>query len=297
MIGSHYLYFLRHNLESRLWKRRKPLLAGVKLTHRCNLQCRVCPFWKLDNVDMSLALARKALDELYDAGVRLVIFEGGEPLLWRDGAYTLSDLVDETRERFFSVGVTTNGTLPIEVPSDIVWVSVDGLAESHNRNRGPVFDRVMSNIASSSHPNIHANVTINGWNWQEMPELVPYLAERVKGITVQFYYPYEGTDDQSLSDDERRQVIEQLIALKREGYPLSDSVPALRALMNGTWRCHPWLIANVEPDGSVVYGCYLKNRAAINCKDCGFAAHTELSLAYDWNPAAIGAGRRIFGFR
>jgi MoaA/NifB/PqqE/SkfB family radical SAM enzyme len=193
--------------------------------------------------------------------------------------------------------VTTNGTLPIDVPADIVWVSVDGLAESHNRVRGPVFDRVMANIAASTHPNIFANVTINGLNWEEIPELVRFLAGRVSGITVQFYYPYEGTEDLSVTGDQRRWVLQELIALKRAGYPLADSVPALRALMDNSWRCHPWLLANVEPDGSVEYGCYLRNRAEISCEKCGFAAHTELSLAYDWNLAAIAAGRKVFGFR
>jgi hypothetical protein len=44
------------------------------------------------------------------------------------------------------VGVTTNGTLPIDIDSDIVWVSIDGLKETHNRIRGDCFDRVVENI-------------------------------------------------------------------------------------------------------------------------------------------------------
>ena len=297
LIGGDYLYFLRHNLESRLLGKRRPLLAGFKLTHRCNLSCAVCPFWKLDEGHMSFAQARQALDTLFHAGVRLVIFEGGEPFLWRDGSHRLADLVTEARKRFFCVGVTTNGTLPIDAPADVIWVSVDGLRETHNRNRGPCFDRVIDNIAASSHPNVFANITINRLNWREMPDLVRFLADRVKGITVQFYYPYEGTEDLSLGAEDRVAVLEELIALKNDGYPLADSVPALRSLMHNTWRCHPWLIANVEPDGTVHFGCYLRNRAEISCEKCGFAAHTELSLAYDWSLPAIAAGRRIFGFR
>ena len=297
MIGGHYLYFLRHNLASRLLGRRRPLLAGFKLTHRCNLHCAACPFWRQEGEDMSFARARRALDELYDAGVRLVIFEGGEPFLWRDGDYRLADVVKAAQQRFFCVGVTTNGTLPLDVPADVVWVSVDGLAETHDRNRGPSFERAMAHIAASSHPKVFANVTINRLNWREMPELVRFLAERVKGITIQFYYPYEGTEDLSLGRAERRGVLEELIALKRAGYPVADSIPALKALMDNSWNCHPWLIANVEPDGAVNCGCYLKNRAEISCQQCGFAAHVEVSLAYDWNLAAIAAGREIFGFR
>ena len=42
---------------------------------------------------------------MHDLGVRILIIEGGEPFLWRDGAYSLADVVDEAKKLFFSVGV------------------------------------------------------------------------------------------------------------------------------------------------------------------------------------------------
>jgi len=297
MIGSQYLYFLGHNLESRLLGRRRPLLASVKLTYDCNLRCCGCPFWKMDGPSMLFDTACHTLDTLYASGVRLVIFEGGEPFLWYDGRHRLKDVVQYARKRFFSVGVTTNGTMPIDVPADNVWVSVDGLADTHNRNRGPVFDRVMSNLSAAVDTNVLANVTVNSLNCHEIPDLVRYLDGRVSGITVQFYYPYEHTEDLSVSTEERVTVLDQLIELKRDGYPIVDSVPALRHLKCNTWRCHPWLVTNAEPDGSINQGCYLEHRTKASCDLCGFAAHVEISLAYDWNLAAIAAGSRIFGFR
>jgi MoaA/NifB/PqqE/SkfB family radical SAM enzyme len=292
---SHYLYFARHNLESHLLGRRKPLLTGFKLTDRCNLRCRVCPFWKRETPEMTLAQVQDVLDRLYREGVRLLILEGGEPFLWHDGSYGLEDIVTLAKERFFFTGVVTNGIIPIETQADAVWVSVDGLRESHNYNRGPTFDKVIEHIEAARHPKLFASVTINARNWQDIPELVYFLTGKVKGITIQFYYPYEGTEDLYLPVDKRRKVLDQLIQLKREGYPVSDSIPALQALRDNTWHCAPWLISSVEPDGQITYGCYLKNRAAVNCTRCGFAAHTEISMAYRWNLAAIRAGIEIFG--
>jgi MoaA/NifB/PqqE/SkfB family radical SAM enzyme len=299
MAGGQYVHFLVHNLACRLAGRCRPLLGGVKLTHACNLRCRACPFWKMGGPPIGLVELRRSLDDLYAIGVRLLIFEGGEPLLWRDAEYKLADILreEQAKRRFFSLGVTTNGTLPLDVPADIVWVSVDGLQPTHDCLRGPVFDKVIANIEASSHPRLLAHVTVNTWNCGELPELVRYLGERVRGITVQFYYPYEGTEDLSLSRDQRQSAVETLIALKHKGYPLLNSVAALRALVDNTWACHPWLLANVEPDGSLTQGCYLTNRSAISCERCGFSAHVELSLAYDWNPQAIVAGSRVFGFR
>jgi len=91
-------------------------------------------------------------------------------------------------------------------------------------------------------------------------------------------------------------VLEQLIELKKQGYPLLDSLPVLEALKKNTWKCHDWLIADVEPDGTINYGCYLKNRSEVDCSKCGFAAHAELSLAYEGDLRAINAGRLVFGF-
>jgi MoaA/NifB/PqqE/SkfB family radical SAM enzyme len=297
MLRGDYLYFLKHNLKSRLLGWREPLLAGLKVTHHCNLHCRACPFWKKDGSGITFHQAQGAMRQLHEEGVRLLVLEGGEPFLWRDGEHTLVDIVAEARRLFFCVGITTNGTLPLESQADILWVSIDGLRENHNYNRGPIFDKMIANIEASSHPKLFANITINRRNWQEVPELVKFLAPKVKGITIQFYYPYEGTEDFFLPFPERRKVLDQLIALKNEGYPVSDSVSALEALKDNSWLCHPWLIASVEPDGTITHGCYLRNRAQISCANCGFAAHAEISLAYNWNWKAIKAGGEIFGFR
>jgi MoaA/NifB/PqqE/SkfB family radical SAM enzyme len=194
------------------------------------------------------------------------------------------------------VGITTNGSLRLESPADILWVSVDGFRETHDDLRGAgTFDRAMANIEASSHPRLYANVTINRKNADEIPDLVRFLSDRVAGVTIQFYYPYEGTEDLWLERDGRRRVLDQLISLKRGGLPVLDSVAALRHLRDNTWRCHPWLVASVDPDGELTQGCYLLNRAHVACQKCGFAAHVELSMAYDFHLGAIRAGLQVFG--
>jgi len=299
MIGSHYCYFVRHNLACRLGNKRAPLLAGFKVTHRCNLRCRACPFWRRQTEDIPFDRAVDVMDRLFEAGARLLIFEGGEPFLWQDGNRSLNDLVLEAKKRFFSVGITTNGTLPLETPADIVWVSIDGLRETHNLNRGLTFDKVMDHIRTSTHDKILANITISRLNVDELPELVPFLSDipQIKGITIQFYYPYNDSEDLSISQTQRVQALDQLIRQKRAGYAILDSIAVLEALKDNSWECHDWLIADAEPDGAINLGCYLKNRADIDCRQCGFAAHAELSLAFDGNLSAINTGRMVFGFR
>lgn len=296
MIGGQVLPFTAHMARARLFGIRRPLLNGFKLTYRCNLNCAACPFWRHPRPDVPYDVAVAAMDQLRADGVRLLILEGGEPFLWRDGPKRLEDLVVEAKRRFFSVSVVTNGTLPIETDADIVWVSMDGLRETHNALRGNSFDRAVANVRASAHPKIFANITISARNWQEVPDLVRFLSDLTKGITIQFYYPFEGTDNLMLSTEQRDWALDQLMALKREGYPVLNSYATLRRLKRNTWRCHPWLISTTEPDGTITHGCYLRNRAAIHCEYCGFAAHAEISLAYDFNLQAIRAGQQIFGF-
>jgi MoaA/NifB/PqqE/SkfB family radical SAM enzyme len=232
---------------------------------------------------------------LHNDGVRLLILEGGEPFVWRDEAHGLSDIVAVARKLFFSVGVTTNGTFPLETEADIVWVSIDGLKRTHDRLRGGSFDTAVTHIENSKHPRVFAHVTINSINAVEIPALIRFLAPRVKGITIQFHYPYEGDGDRLfLPLGSRRKVLDEIIALKREGLPLANTYACLKALRENRWRCRPWMIASVDPDGTITYGCYLKNRAVIACEKCGFSAHTEISLAYGGGFESMRLGNRVF---
>jgi len=276
--------------------RKRPLLGGVKLTYDCNLACLHCPFRKREKESLSFPQAVSSLKALKEWGVRIVIIEGGEPFLWRDGSFGLDDVVGAAVELFFSVGVTTNGTFPIETKANIVWTSVDGMQETHDQIRGKSFEKIMHNIAVSSHPKIYAHITINSLNWQEIPELAEFLALKVKGITIQFHYPYdEVSDELFLPFDRRRAVLDDLIELKRKGLPLADSFACLKALRDNKWKCRPWMIASVDPNGKMTHGCYVKDRGKISCERCGFSAHTEISLAYGGALGSILAGKRIFG--
>jgi len=287
-------YLLSYYLGS-LVGRKGPLLGGMKLTHNCNLTCVHCPFWKREKASLSYPQAVSSLRALHELGVRIIIFEGGEPFLWEDGRYRLGDVVSEARKLFFSVGVTTNGTFPIEIDSDNVWVSIDGMKETHDRIRGMSFERIVANVEASSHPRIYAHMTINSINAEEIPQLVEFLAPRVRGITIQFHYPYEEVADELfLPFDRRRAVLDDLIRLKRQGLPLADSYACLEALKENRWKCRPWMIASVDPTGRLTHGCYVKDRGEISCERCGFSAHTEISLAYSGVLGSILVGGRMF---
>ncbi len=287
-------------LRTRLLGQHIPLIASFKLTYRCNLACAACPFHRRSGMPgshMSRDQALRSLAALKDMGCRIVVFEGGEPLLWRDGAYTFSDLVHEARKRFLCVGATTNGTLPLSVPTDVLWVSVDGLKDTHDRLRSRSFDALMDNVRRSTHPKLFVHYTLNARNWRDFPAAADMLCsmKQVRGITVQLFYPYnQGEEDLRLSLGDRSDALRLVLELKQKGYPIRNSGWGLASMVHNTWRCYDWLLVNVEPDAGITAGCYVKNRGTIVCSECGFTPVAEASGALSLRPGPLASGWKIF---
>jgi len=286
--------------RTKVLKQKVPLLANFKLLYRCNLSCRMCPYHLRKNEVnscISFDSAIKVIDHLKKLGCQIIVFEGGEPLLWKDGSHTFSDLISYAKEKFLCTAVTTNGTFPLNIPADLVWISLDGTKEVHDRLRNSSFDKVMKNLKNTAHKKIFIHFTANRENQHDMETLFVELNKisSVKGITLQLVYPYnQGEEDLSLSYDERKSVIEKAIKMKKEGIPVLNSTSRLTAMIDNTWKCHDGIIVNADPDASITSGCYVKNRGEISCKECGFSPVAEASGALDLLPGSILAGWKIF---
>ncbi|PNB76817.1 heme d1 biosynthesis radical SAM protein NirJ, partial [Pseudomonas sp. FW305-BF6] len=87
-----------------------------------------------DELDTPAALT--VIDDLHDAGVKVLILSGGEPLL-HDDLFVLSAYA---RTKGFFVALSTNGTLIDEqniaqiraANFDYVGISIDGLEATHD---------------------------------------------------------------------------------------------------------------------------------------------------------------------
>lgn len=275
----------------------KPVLAGYKITHRCNLTCAHCPYWGRSGTELDFQGVLETLHCLRAWGIRILILEGGEPLLWRDPDHTIKDVILAARQLFPVVCVTTNGTVPWgHLPLDRVWVSLDGPPDVHDTIRGKgVFAIALRRVKEEGKGNTFINTTVTCVNLKTIPDLIKMLHGIVAGITIQFYYPYHGLPDPLFVPHESRlPLLAELIRLKQEGYPIANSVGSLNELKREHWSCEDQLLANAEPDGSMFHGCYLKNRASARCSYCGFAAHNEMTLAFQGRVESIITGIRTF---
>jgi MoaA/NifB/PqqE/SkfB family radical SAM enzyme len=284
-------------LKYQLLGKATPVMAGYKITHKCNLKCTHCPYWKRTGTEQGFEEVKATLRQLRQMGVRILILEGGEPLLWRDGDRTFRDVTLAARKLFPSVCITTNGLLPWgDLPLDRAWVSLDGPRAVHDSIRGEgTFSRVLRNLEKQGKGRAFVSTTISTFNASAIPELLATLKDKVEGVTIQFYYPYDGLPDPLfMQPSERAGLVDELISMKRAGYPVANSFLSLNEMKKDVWTCEDKLLANAEPDGTVLHGCYLKNRADSVCAHCGFTAHNELSLAFMGKWDAIRNGMRIF---
>jgi MoaA/NifB/PqqE/SkfB family radical SAM enzyme len=290
-------------VRRKLFRQKIPLFASFKLTYRCNLACSACPFHRRSGEERATITwegAIRALEELKRLGTRIVVFEGGEPFLWRDGNRSLHDLVAYAKGRFLSVAVTTNGTFPLDVAADVIWVSLDGTKAVHDRLRSGSFERVWENLEaagrSSGGPKILAHFTMNRENWRELTPLARMVEglPGVKGLTLQLFYPYgQGESPLALSDEERRMGLELALDLKRS-FPILNSRRCLTGMIANNWPCREDLLANVDPDGLITQGCYVKARGTVDCRCCGFTPVAEASAALALHPGSLLAGWRAY---
>jgi Fe-coproporphyrin III synthase len=297
---NRFAHLLAFFFRSHVMGRDIPLIASFKLTYRCNLTCLPCPFHLLSaraGTHMDWDTACGALDTLTQMGCPIVVFEGGEPLIWTDNTHTFYDLVNYARNKFPCVAATTNGTLSLDCPTDILWVSVDGLRDTHNHLRSNSYDRVMENVKTAKHPKLFIHITLNSLNFRECSDIVRTVSSipTVKGITLQLFYPYnQGEESLALTGEERKLALSNVLSLKKKGYPILNSEWGLNAMIDNSWSCREKLLANVSPDGRVVLGCYVKDRSEVVCSQCGFTPVAEASGAYSLLPGPLMAGIRIF---
>lgn len=281
LFGAGYL------AQTRLLRRRIPFIGGFVLSEKCNLGCAHCTVANTGVPDMTWDEVGHGLASLRRQGIRLLAITGGEPMLWRDGDRALDDVISQAKRLGFQiVSLYTNGTLPLETLADTVFVSLDGLKENSERLRGNSFDTVLENIRSSSHPNLIINCTINRRNAVELEEFTAFVSSipQVKAISFYFHTPYYGMDDLFLNMEEKRPIIDRILALKRH-YPICNSVAALRDVQRDAWK-RPTDICVVYARNREFRCCRsIGKREA--CDNCGYMGYPEILSLLKLRPSSI----------
>ena len=271
-----------------------PLIRGLVLTNRCNLHCQHCRVSERDPMDLSFAEVTAAVDGFYREGGRCLYLEGGEPFLWRDGPHRLDDIVGYARGLgYLTVVVYTNGTLPLRTSADTVFVSVDGLRDTHDALRGASFERIMRNIQESPHASLFVNFTVNSLNKDEIRAFCDHVegVSNIRGVFFYLHTPYYGHDALELDSVERQRVLRDLLSLRRD-HRILNSRAGLEAALRNDWA-RPMDMCSVYEEG-VVYECCRYSGDPELCRQCGYLSYAEIDQVLRLRPSALANALKYF---
>ncbi len=224
---------------ARALHRRVPFIAQFTLTDRCNLRCKYCycRYPERDNDQLSTEQVLKIVDEFAALGTRRLSLVGGEPLVRRD----IGEIIQRVKALGMECALTTNGTLvPHRVDElralDILCVSFDGPPHAHDAMRGSgSFREVMEAFECALENGIplRAGVVLTKHNLHEL-DFIMDTARRYNfqvGFTTllnQVSDDGKRAAEDIPTDQEYREVLRQIIQLKRRGEPILFSEKAYR---------------------------------------------------------------------
>lgn len=284
---KHLAYGIKYVVNHQIFKKTTPLICGIVMHNKCNLNCRHCRITERSNESLSFEQIKGIANSFYAKGGRTIYFEGGEPFLWRDKGYELEDAVQYVRNLgFLATIIYTNGTYPLETSADTVFISMDGLKKTNDFLRGKVFDRIMNNILESKHRSLYINFTINNYNKNEIKNFCEYINEvkQIKGIFFYFHTPYYGYDELYIHENEKKEILVKLIEYKKK-YKILNSTAGLKSALRNDWR-RPLNICQVY-EGGKIYSCCRYCDDEKLCEECGYLSYAEIDQVLKLKPSAI----------
>jgi MoaA/NifB/PqqE/SkfB family radical SAM enzyme len=236
----------------------RPTSIALLLTERCNARCVHCDIWKNRGKEdrPTLAQWKSVLRELRRwLGPVHVVLTGGEALL----VPFATELVAHGSRLGLLIELLTHGywldqmrieKLALARPWRVT-MSFDGLGETHDHIRGRkhFFDAVTSSLATLQRVRqetgqafrIRLKTVIMEHNLDGVCDITRFA--RQQGVEV-FYQPieqnyntaedprwFEHSPNWPRNPDRAVAVVEQLLALKRQGYPIANSVEQLQVMI------------------------------------------------------------------
>ena len=265
-----------------LFKQKDPILGTVILTDKCNLKCKHCSVNNITAVVHPYSQIKNEMQQLYDMGIRILFFCGGETFLWRDGDLTLKDLVSEAKKMgFLIVNVVTNGTYPIDLPeADLILLSLDGDRERHNAVRGDTYDTIMENIRNATSDNICFYMAINQINKDSVREVCETARDtkNVRAVSFNFHTPYPDTRELALSKEEKAKCCDVIRQMMKEKAPIFNLKNAFPYLINNSFPTPCYQCVVIENGKVSVCGRCIDVPGL--CDECGYFFVAEYTLLF-----------------
>lgn len=229
----------------------KPFRVTFLVTFNCNLKCRNCHAWKYGREAMGVAEGKDYITKLMEwiKHPFYLSFSGGEPLLL---GQDLFNMIKFASMNGVLTNITSNGTLiNNSVKQSLVDsrlyslnISLDSLnPDVHDSIRGKkgTYKKVMKGVSLMKSSNVKLNIstTIMEENYKDLLELVKWVGQnKLNSITFQPLQPpswrtahvgrtwFKKADSWPKTEGVA-EVINSLIKMKKENYPIANSLKHL----------------------------------------------------------------------
>lgn len=286
---SSFIHFAKFGIKTILFRKKEPILGTVIITDKCNLRCKHCSVNNITAVIHPYSQVKAEMQQLYDMGVRILFFCGGETFLWKDGDKTLRDLVIEAKEMgFLIVNVVTNGTFEINLPeADLILLSLDGDRTCHNEIRGDTYDTIMENVNHATADNICFYMAVNPINKDKIRDVCTVARDmkNVRAVSFNFHTPYPDTRELKLSKEEKKACCDTISQMMKEGAPIFNLKSAFPYLINNQFPtpCHQCVVV----ENGKISTCGRCIEVPGLCDECGYFFVAEYTLLFRGNVKII----------
>ncbi|HYH05065.1 MAG TPA: radical SAM protein [Bacillota bacterium] len=185
------------------------LPIDIMVTYRCNLNCKKC-YAPKSGYEASFDEITKAVNKLYDGGIRRIVLTGGEPLVRED----LPQIAAYIKKKGFEVYLSTNGLLLKERWEEMApflsWISIslDGPNEQINRlmTGNNHFQKVLEFLCyykdlSEKTAKIKLGTVITKKNMNHLVEMARVIFKEQKGYIPDIWRFYQFSDFSNHNDN------------------------------------------------------------------------------------------------
>lgn len=225
----------------------RPVQIYGLINIRCNAKCRMCNCWRsADPVELPASTWIRCLGQLKKlSGTFNINFSGGEPLIKRD----LFEILRYCQEQRIIAGITTNGLLLndkniqqlLECQIYNINVSLDSMIdEIHDSIRGVpgCLKRVTRNVENllrekektGSKVSVLIKPMVCAENLRDIHKIAEYAKDiGASGVSYQpiFEWSEESKEMSSIDPSLLREVVDRLIKMKKDGYPILNPEPTI----------------------------------------------------------------------
>ena len=288
-VVSQLLYLGWWFFRTRFLGRRKPLQSVVFVTNGCNSTCRHCT-----NCTKSGGSYYKTFDEIakdleycYAEGARILDIEGVNLLHWQDGGHQVNEIFQLAKDKNF---YSTSTMIPASnyaawkamgIDVDVLWVSIMGINDCNS----------LKTLNDAS-----LYMVLNTQNYLELHTVLMFVEQHpsIRQIAFNFHTPFAGSEHMALNNQQREKVIQQLIAYKRKGYRIMNSISGLKNMKTVRFKRHCWICNFIYCDDRHSPHC-IDDKASGICNHCGFSMAGEMNAVFNMKPDTIleGLGIRI----